>query len=206
MERNILSYTFVGILERTISTFPNIPDDFLISLFDLPYETLIRKDTSGIAAQARNRYVGVVLSADKLIITAESPEQLSSIQRKFMMELRKTLPELSVAAYGINYEIEYVKLNLTSTKWLWDKFMSGLSVGDVFHECNKIEFKLGIAPYQYFNFSFEPRANNPYAVFLSLNHHHQCCPAISIFDINSQQKIVDSMNLYDKYEKKVMSN
>ena len=205
MERNILSYTFVGILEKPISIFPAIQDDFLISLFDLPYETLIRKDTSGIAVQVRNRYVGAALSSDKIVITAETPEQLSDIQEKFITELRKTLPEHSVTAYGINYEIEYVKLGLTNSKWLWNKFMSGLSVGDIFHECNKIDFKLGIASNQYFNFIFEPRANNPYAVFLSLNHHHQCYPVVSIFDIDVKQKITESMALYDIYEKKTIS-
>lgn len=207
MERNILNYTFVGILSNPFTNLPNFDESILINFLELPYETQITKDNNGIVLQARNRYIGAILNYDRFIVTAESPEMLSRIIARIVPELKKTRLMVAISAYGLNYEMEYIKLPDVSTKWLWENFMSSVTVNNMFHECNKIDFRLGIAPNQYFNFSFEPRVNNPQAVFLNLNHHHQCFEPLEISTIDIVTEIKNSIELYHtNYELSIISN
>lgn len=207
MELNILNYTFVGILNNPFTSLPNFDESSLINLLELPYETQIAKDHNGIAIQARNRYVGAILNKDRFVVTAESPEMLNRIITRVVRELKKTHLMIAISAYGLNYEIEYIKLPDVSTKWLWENFMSNVAVNNTFHECNKVDFRLGIAANQYFNFSFEPRVNNPHAVFLNLNHHHQCFNPLEISSIDIINDIEKSLTLYhDEYELNIISN
>lgn len=196
MERNILNYTFVGLLEKPIIMSSMFDDDFLYSLLGLPYETLVTRNENGIIIQAQNRYIGVILNSERILLTAENPDQLSTIKSKLFDELKRIHHSLSLAAYGLNYEIEYIKLDTLNSQWLWENFMRGIQIGDVYHECSKLDFKLGIDKGQYFNFSFQLRANNPYGIFLTLNHHHQCFPPQDALGIDVKESITVSLELY----------
>ncbi|MDE6695812.1 MAG: hypothetical protein K2K25_02935 [Muribaculaceae bacterium] len=201
MERNILNYTFVGILEKPVVMSSIFDDDSLYSILDLPYETLVTRNENGIIVQAQNRYIGVILNPERILLTAENPEQLSLIKLRLFDELKRVHHSLSLVAYGLNYEIEYIKLDKLNSQWLWKNFMHGIQVGDVYHECHKLDFRLGINKGQYFNFSFELRANNPYGIFLTLNHHHQCYPPTDASEIDIKKMIDESIELYyNKYE------
>jgi hypothetical protein len=178
MESNRISISFVGVYESPIPFIPQLDNKFCRDLFGRPYETTNGLTPEGYAISLANRpYPLVLINPAKIIFKASNDTDLEEYVNAFSSYISKNpdkLPIKKFSAFGINYELEYLKLGKRADLWMWQHFVrADIKTPNEFHALNHLKFTLGVNEREALNFEIEPRAGVEDGIFVSCNHHHQ---------------------------------
>ena len=170
----LICLSFVGVLKQPLMVIPNMDGKFCRELFGMPYETFNGITPDGYAIALNNKpFPLVVISPTKIIIKAESKDILIKYVGAVKEELFKMNIPISLSAFGINSEYQWLGLEENADTWLWNHFInSKINTGSEYHGCNKINLRIGINDTQYANLELAPRIGIRNGLFANINHHH----------------------------------
>ena len=170
----LICLSFVGVLKQPLMVIPNMDGKFCRELFGMPYETFNGITPDGYAIALNNKpFPLVVISPTKIIIKAESKDILIKYVEAVKEELFKMNIPISLSAFGINSEYQWLGLEENADTWLWNHFInSKINTGSEYHVCNKINLRIGINDTQYANLELAPRIGIRNGLFANINHHH----------------------------------
>lgn len=170
----LICLSFVGVLKQPLSVIPNMDSKFCRDLFDTPYETFNGLTPEGYAIAINNKpFPMVVISPTKIIVKADNRDSLIKYVEAVKLELKKMNVPVSLIAFGINREYQWLGLDVNADTWLWNHFINNdINIGTEYHVCNKINLRFGINDRQFVNIELEPRMGNRNGLFANINHHH----------------------------------
>lgn len=171
---HLICLSFVGVLKQPLSVIPNMDSKFCRDLFDTPYETFNGLTPEGYAIAINNKpFPMVVISPTKIIVKADNRDSLIKYVEAVKLELKKMNVPVSLIAFGINREYQWLGLDVNADTWLWNHFINNdINIGTEYHVCNKINLRFGINDRQFVNIELEPRMGNRNGLFANINHHH----------------------------------
>lgn len=184
MEKKDINLSYVAIWKQPMTMMPQMDGMFCRELFGLPYETVNGLTPDGYTIAVNNKpYPMVIINPEKLIVKAQDINSLISYVEAVKTEIgKKSIPnfDMSISAFGINFEKEILDLNENAEVWMWNRFIkeSVTTVSD-FHLCGKLTLRIGINENQVANIDIEPRMGVDNGIFININHHHnQSCDYI----------------------------
>ena len=121
----LICLSFVGVLKQPLMVIPNMDGKFCRELFGMPYETFNGITPDGYAIALNNKpFPLVVISPTKIIIKAESKDILLKYVGAVKEELFKMNIPISLSAFGINSEYQWLGLEENADTWLWNHFIN----------------------------------------------------------------------------------
>lgn len=171
---HLICLSFVGVLRQPLNVIPNMDSKFCRDLFGMPYETFNGLTPEGYVIAINNKpFPMVVISPTKIIVKADNRDSLIKYVEAVKLELKRTQVPISLTAFGINSECQWLGLDVNADTWLWNHFINkDINIGNEYHVCNKINMRIGINDCQYVNIELEPRQGNRNGLFANINHHH----------------------------------
>jgi len=152
---------------------------FCRELFGMPYETFNGITPEGYTITINNKpFPLIVISPTKIIFKAENKESLLKYVEAIKSELQRISKEdfnipVSLAAFGINSEYQWLGLDENADTWIWNHFIDKkIRTGNEYHVCNKINLRIGINDNQFANIELAPRIGIRNGLFANINHHH----------------------------------
>lgn len=175
MEKGLLiCQSFVGVFKQPLMVIPNMDGKFCRDLFGMPYDTFNGITPEGYVIAINNKpFPMVVINPAKIIVKAENKELLLKYVDAVKQELKKMGVPLSLSAFGINSEFQWLGLDANAETWLWNHFIDkNINTGNDYHMCNKINMRIGINDNQFANVEVMPRMGIRNGLFANINHHH----------------------------------
>lgn len=171
---HLICMSFVGVLKQPLSVIPNLDSKFSRDLFGIPYETFNGLTPEGYTIALNNKpFPMVVINPTKIIVKADNKESLIKYVEAIKGELAKINVPISLSAFGINSEYQWLGLDENADTWLWNHFINPeINTGNEYHVCNKLNLRIGINDHQLVNIELEPRMGNRNGLFANINHHH----------------------------------
>ena len=171
---HLICLSFVGVLKQPLTVIPNIDNKFSRDLFSIPYETFNGLTPEGYTIALNNKaFPMVVINPTKIIVKADNKDSLIKYVEAIKGELARINVPVSLPAFGINSEYQWLGLDDNADTWLWNHFINkGITTGNEYHVCNKLNLRIGINDHQLVNIELEPRMGNRNGVFANINHHH----------------------------------
>lgn len=184
MEKKDMNLSFVAVWKQPMVMIPQMDGMFCRELFGMPYETMNGLTPEGYTIAVNNKpHPMVIINPEKLIVKASDINSLISYVEAVKTEIgKKSIPnfDMSISAFGINFEKEILDLNESAEVWMWNRFIKGnVTTASDFHLCGKLTLRIGINENQVANIDIEPRIGVDNGIFININHHHnQSCNSI----------------------------
>lgn len=171
---HLICQSFVGVFKQPLMVIPNMDGKFCRELFGMPYDTFNGITPEGYVIAINNKpFPMVVINPTKIIIKAENKDILIKYVEAVKNELKNMEVPLSLAAFGINSEFQWLGLDANAETWLWNHFIDkDINTGNEYHMCNKINMRIGINDNQFANVEVMPRMGIRNGLFANINHHH----------------------------------
>lgn len=172
-----MSLSYVAVWSQPMTMMPQMDAKFCRELFAMPYETVNGLMPDGYTIAVNNKpYPLVVINPTKLIVKAQNIDSLVKYVEAVKEEIEKAnIPNfnMSLSAYGINFEKEILGLDENAEVWMWNHFVKGnVQTESDFHLCGKLTLRIGLKENQVANIDVEPRMGVDNGIFLNINHHH----------------------------------
>lgn len=181
MDSSILNYSYVLVFKQPLASVPSPEIDLRASAFDNAFSVTCSENQDQIVLFAQNRFQSIEINKLRMVMTSESLKSL----KRMIEEVGKAFPSFSArehfSQYGLNYEIEFSKLDEYAPKWIWDSIISNSAMSKRNCFCNRMELALGINDEEVYNVALETRSSNNLAVYTVINHHH-INPPLKPFD------------------------
>ena len=140
--------SYVAVWSQPMTIMPQMDAKFCRELFGMPYETV-----NGLMPDSLVKYVEAVKAE---IEKVEIPNF-----------------NMSLSAYGINFEKEILGLGENAEVWMWNRFIkNNVNPDSNFHLCGKLTLRIGVDENQVANIDVEPRMGVDDGIFVNINHHH----------------------------------
>ncbi len=172
--RHLLCLSFVAVLRQPLKAIPNLDGKFCRDLFGMPYETFNGMTPDGYVIAINNKpFPMIAISPTKIIFKAESKEFLIKYVEEIKGEFQRMGVIVSLVAFGINSEYQWLGLDSNADTWMWEHFINkNISTSSEYHVCNKINIRIGINESQFANVELAPRIGIRNGLFANINHHH----------------------------------
>lgn len=173
MKKERISVAFVGVYNAIQSMIPGLDNKFCRHLYDNPDETINGMTPDGYAISISNKpFPIVVINPQKIIFKSGDIDTLTSYVCKVKNEFKKIGFCPKYAAFGINYEYQFLDLNDKAELWINNKFLRSDIFGGKEKKCNVLSLRFDVNDSERINMLFEPRVGIHNGVFMSINHHH----------------------------------
>ena len=171
---NLICLSFVAVLKQPLMVIPNMDGKFCRELFGMPYETFNGITPDGYVIAINNKpFPLIVISPTKIIFKAENKDILLKYVEAVKGELQKMNIPISLSAFGINSEYQWLGLDANADIWMWNHFIDKkINTGNEYHVCNKMNLRVGINENQFANIELAPRVGIRNGLFANVNHHH----------------------------------
>lgn len=171
---HLICLSFVAVLKQPLMVIPNMDGKFCRELFGMPYETFNGITPDGYVIAINNKpFPLIVISPTKIIFKAETKEILLKYVEAVKGELHKMNIPISLSAFGINSEYQWLGLDANADTWMWNHFIDKkINTGNEYHVCNKMNLRVGINENQFANIELAPRMGIRNGLFANVNHHH----------------------------------
>lgn len=168
-----ISVAFVGVYNAIQPMIPGLDNKFCRHLYNNPDDTINGMSPDGYTISINNRPLPmVVINSQKIIFKSENIDTLTSYVCKVKQEFGKIGFGPQYAAFGINYEYQFLDLNDKAESWINNKFLRPDIFGGKEKKCNVLSLRFDIDDSERVNMLFEPRVGIHNGVFMSINHHH----------------------------------
>lgn len=177
MEKKDMCLSYVAVWSQPMTIMPQMDAKFCGELFGMPYETVNGLMPDGYTIAVNNKpYPLVVINPAKLIVKAQNIDSLVKYVEAVKAEIEKVeIPNfnMSLSAYGINFEKEILGLGENAEVWMWNRFIkNNVHPDSNFHLCGKLTLRIGVDENQVANIDVEPRMGVDDGIFVNINHHH----------------------------------
>lgn len=200
MKKDRISIAFVGVYDQIIPIIPQLNADFCKNIFGTPENTLIGVSQEGLVISTQNKpFPLVVIGQQRLVIKASKEDILKQYMRTIDEELSKYNLPIRFSAYGINYEYQFLDINMQAEDWMWRSFIgNNVLTTAKYQSCSKISFRFGINDAESLNISIEPRVGVRDGLFIDVNHHHDE-KMNSLIDENFNPSYISSSHIVEQY-------
>lgn len=166
--------SFVGVFKQPLMVIPDMDGKFCRELFEMPYETFNGNTPEGYVIAINNKpFPMVIISPTKIIIKAENRDSLIKYVVAIKSELKRMNVPISLVAFGINSEYQWLGLDANADTWMWNHFINkDIITGKEYNVCNKVNLRIGINDNQFANIEIMPRVGIRNGLFANINHHH----------------------------------
>lgn len=176
MEKKDICLSYVAVWKQPMAMMPQMDGQFCRELFGMPYETVNGLTPDGYTIAVNNKpYPMVVINPAKLVVKAPGIDSLIRYVEAVRNKIKISIPkfDMSLSAFGINFEKEILSLPETAEVWMWNRFIKGnIKTYSDFHLCGKLTLRIGINENQVANIDIEPRMGVDNGIFININHHH----------------------------------
>lgn len=171
---HLICQSFVAVLQQPLMVIPNMDVGFCNRLFGKPYDTFNGITPEGYVIAINNKpFPMIVISPTKIIFKAENKESLLKYVKEVKGEFKKMNIPISLAAFGINSEYQWLGLEENADTWMWSHFIDkNINTGNEYHVCNNVNLRIGLNENQYVNVEIAPRMGIRNGLFANINHHH----------------------------------
>lgn len=170
----LICLSFVAVLKQPLEVIPNLDGKFCRELYGMPYETFNGITPEGYTIAINNKpFPLIAIGPARIIFKAENKTLLLKYVEAIKGELKKMNVPISIAAFGINREYQWLDLDSNADTWMWNHFINAeIKTGNEYHVCNKMNLRMGINENQFANIELAPRVGIRNGLFANINHHH----------------------------------